>query len=195
MRDQNQIDLFIARSRQLNGRVVRERAAWNRVATADAISHFALGIADDNPLWLEPAYAETTRFGGLVAPPAFLTSVLYPVLHGAPVEVPLASLIAELEYEWYRPVLLGDEISGATRQLDAIDTEIEGRRGVYILAETLYCNGSGEVVARAKSTLVRLAVEEGRPLIEREISGLPSSTASRTSVLLARATTSPEPLQ
>jgi|GEM_PF-1292742 len=170
MSEKDQIEHFIARSRQLNGKVVRERGPWNRVATADAIRHFAIGIADDNPLWNDPAYAEKTRFGRLAAPPAFLTSVLYPVLHGAPVEAPLASLIAELQYEWYRPVLLGDEISASTRQLDVIDSEIDGRRGVFILAETLYCNGLGEAVARAKSTLVRLAVDSGRPLLDREIS-------------------------
>ncbi|MGB5253195.1 MAG: AMP-binding protein, partial [Sedimenticolaceae bacterium] len=163
------IDEFIDRSRELNGKVVKERSPWNTVATADAIRHIAQGISDDNPLWTDSSYAKRSRFGKLVAPPAFLTSVVYPMLHGAPMEVPLASLIGKLEYVWHRPVLVGDAISGSTRQLDVIDTEIEGRRGIYILSETSYWNGNGEVVGRANGTLIRLAVDESRPLTNRKI--------------------------
>ena len=51
---ENQIDEFVSRSRELTGKEVRERTAWNTVATADAIRHFAYGISDENPLWLDP---------------------------------------------------------------------------------------------------------------------------------------------
>ena len=45
---------------------------WNYEATRDAIRHYAHGIGDDNPLWTDPAYAEKTRYGSLVALPSFL---------------------------------------------------------------------------------------------------------------------------
>ena len=35
---------------------------------ADAIRNFALSIGDDNPLYTEPAYGPTTRWGSQVAP-------------------------------------------------------------------------------------------------------------------------------
>src|SRR3974377_2114632 len=47
---------------------------WNFEATRDGIRHYAHGIGDDNPLWTDPAYAEKTKFGTIVALPSFLFS-------------------------------------------------------------------------------------------------------------------------
>ncbi len=73
---QAQIDEFIEKSQTLTGQEGQERSLWNTAVTADAIRHFAYGISDDNPLWLDPEYAAQSRYGRLVAPPVFLTSVL-----------------------------------------------------------------------------------------------------------------------
>ena len=40
---------------------------WCYEATRDNIRHYAHGIGDDNPLWCDPAYAEKTKFGTIVA--------------------------------------------------------------------------------------------------------------------------------
>ena len=45
---------------------------WCHEATRDNIRHYAHGIGDDNPLWCDPGYAATSRFGTIVAPPSFL---------------------------------------------------------------------------------------------------------------------------
>jgi acyl dehydratase len=45
---------------------------WWTVTTPDAIRHFTNGYGDDNPLFVDPDYAATTRWGGLVAPPGFV---------------------------------------------------------------------------------------------------------------------------
>lgn len=47
---------------------------YNHEATRDTIRHYAWGIGDDNPLWCDPAYARSTPFGRLLAPPTFLYS-------------------------------------------------------------------------------------------------------------------------
>jgi acyl dehydratase len=54
--------------------VTRQFRPWNSTATADAIWHFAMGVGDDNPLWIDRAYARSTAWGGLIAPPTFLSS-------------------------------------------------------------------------------------------------------------------------
>jgi acyl dehydratase len=87
------IDEWVARTRELTGKEVRERESWNTEVSADAIRHFAYGTDDDNPLWRDADYAATTRHGTILAPPAFLVPVLYPILHGAPMQAPLAALI------------------------------------------------------------------------------------------------------
>jgi acyl dehydratase len=47
-------------------------STWNEEASRDAIRHFAFGYGDDNPMWWDPDYAATTRWGGIIAPPTFL---------------------------------------------------------------------------------------------------------------------------
>lgn len=167
---QTQISAFIAESRRLNGQTIKERPLWNTAVTADAIRHFAYGISDDNPLWLDPAYAAESRYGRLVAPPTFLISVLYPLLHGAPVKVPLTNLIGGLELEWFLPVLEGDTFSAAAKQVDVIASEDrKGRPVVYILAETTYHNQREELVGQARGTIVWIAREADELLLDRPV--------------------------
>src|ERR1700722_17163994 len=54
--------------------IQRQFRPWNSTATADAIWHFALGVGDDNPLWQDRDYARSTAWGGVIAPPTFLSS-------------------------------------------------------------------------------------------------------------------------
>jgi amino acid adenylation domain-containing protein len=151
------LDEFVAVSRKMNGQVFHEREQWNTSVTADAIRQYAYGISDDNPLWINREHAEKSSFGQLVAPPSFVASVLYPALHGAPMIVPLSSLIGELECTWFAPILEGDELRGAARQLGVFESRNrQGRRLVNILAEVTYQNQRGEVVARAESLMVRV---------------------------------------
>jgi acyl dehydratase len=48
---------------------------WNRVASDDSIRRWAICNGDDNPLYIDPAYAASTRWGGVVAPPGFEMSM------------------------------------------------------------------------------------------------------------------------
>ncbi|OGB94071.1 MAG: hypothetical protein A3G35_05405 [candidate division NC10 bacterium RIFCSPLOWO2_12_FULL_66_18] len=159
------IDEFVARSRALTGQEVRERTSWNTAVTPDAIRHFAYGISDGNPLWLDPDYAAKSRYGRLVAPPAFLTSVLYPILHGAPIEAPLSSLIGGVEYQWSVPILEGDTLRAVTKQTDLYEKKSgTGRRLVFIISEATYWNQRDEVVGKAIGTMIR-ATQVGTELL------------------------------
>lgn len=48
---------------------------WNLACTDDAVRRFAICIGDDNPLYTRPDYASGTRWGGVIAPPAFEKSM------------------------------------------------------------------------------------------------------------------------
>jgi acyl dehydratase len=48
---------------------------WNMICTDDAVRRFAICIGDDNPLFVDPSYAKSTRWGGVIAPPAFEKSM------------------------------------------------------------------------------------------------------------------------
>jgi acyl dehydratase len=159
------IDEFVRRSRDLTGQEVVERTAWHTEASPDAIRHFAYGTSDGNPLWLDPAYAARTRHGRLVAPPGFLTSVLYPILHGAPMAPPLSSLIGGVEYEWSRPILVGDALRAVATQADLYEkTSGTGRRLIFIISGVTYWNQRDEVVGKATGTMIR-ATQVGTELL------------------------------
>ena len=110
------IDEFIRRSKSLNDKIIVEREHWNTAVTEDAIRHFSYGIGDDNPLWLDRDYGTRSLHGSRIAPPAFLASVLYPGLHGFPMQVPLSSLISSLQFTWYRTLFEGETISASAEQ-------------------------------------------------------------------------------
>ncbi|MFH0962801.1 MAG: amino acid adenylation domain-containing protein [Planctomycetota bacterium] len=166
----DRIDEFITASAQLNGQAIHERTHWNSVVTVDAIRHFAYGIGDDNPLWLDPDYAAESRYGRLVAPPAFLASVLYPIAHGAPIDVRLSSLVSGVEYRWSRPILLNEKLRASINQVAVQEGRSrDGRRLVFIISETTYWNEAGQVVGKAAGTTVRAAQQGGDLLVDRPI--------------------------
>jgi acyl dehydratase len=159
------IDAFVAATRALDGQTVCERGPWNRDVTADSIRHFAFGISDDNPLWIDPEYARQGPYGRLAAPPAYLCSVLYPILHGAPMHAPLSSLIGGLEYQYLAPVLEGDRIEAVAKQKSTYEkTSSSGRRMIFVISEVRYTNQRSEIVGVATGTMIR-ATQVGEELL------------------------------
>jgi len=159
------IDEFIERTRLLDGETVSERAPWNRHVTADSIRHFAFGISDDNPLWIDPDYARRGRYERLAAPPAYLCSVLYPMLHGAPMLAPLSSLIGGLEYQYMMPVLEGDRIEAVATQTGSYEKKSSsGRRLIFIISKVIYTNQRDEIAGVAIGTMIR-ATQVGEELL------------------------------
>ena len=57
---------------RIGQRIERTLEPWCYEATRDNIRHYAHGIGDDNPLWCDPAYGTTTRYGDIIALPSFL---------------------------------------------------------------------------------------------------------------------------
>ncbi|MFQ6017350.1 MAG: MaoC family dehydratase [Kiloniellaceae bacterium] len=164
------IDEWVARTRALTGKAVREREAWNHDVTADSIRHFVYGTDDDNPLWRDAAYAARTRWGRPIAPPAYLVSVLYPILHGAPMKAPLASLIGGVGYEWFKPILIGDRLHARAEQKDFYEKRSkEGRRLNFVISEITYLNQDDEVVAKATGTLIMATQVGQQVMFERPI--------------------------
>jgi acyl dehydratase len=53
--------------------------AWYREAHADTMRHFAWSFGDDNPLFCEPDYAASTRWGSLIGAPFYLSNLHEPI--------------------------------------------------------------------------------------------------------------------
>ena len=88
-----------------------------------AIIRFAQAIGDQNPLFTDEAAARKSRYGGLIAPPTFLRSVIA----GPPTvefEQPYsAGLDGGSEWEYFEPVRPGDRITHTVRITDLFERE------------------------------------------------------------------------
>ena len=94
-----------------------------------AIIKFAQAIGDPNPLYNDEEAARETHYGGLIAPPTFLRSML-----SGPSKVEFerpysAGLDGGSEWEYFEPVRVGDRITVTDRIADLY--ERQGRPGEH----------------------------------------------------------------
>lgn len=164
------IDRFVSETEKLLGKEVWEKPLWNTCVSRDAVSHFMRGIGDDNPLYLDPDYGQKSSLGRQLAPPTFLTSVLYPIFHGASMSVPLWFLVGEVTYHWFLPIEIGDNLRATIKPIDLFDTvgSFEDRK-IFIVSETCYVNQNDLIVGKCVSTTVCVPENKERLLVERSI--------------------------
>jgi len=152
------IDECLRRARQLVGveldRTLRQK---NLEASRSAIKRYAYGIGDDNPLWCDQQYAGKTRYGRIVAPPTFIFSV-DDTAFSEPRVPGLILLHAEDEIEFFRPILVDDQLTSRCRIV-----HVEEKRGtrvprmVLLVGELEYLiSTTYEVVARVFATKLRM---------------------------------------
>jgi acyl dehydratase len=83
-----------------------------RVITDDMIRHYADAIGDPNPLWRDPSYIATTRWGSFFAPPTFESSIAFGSSFGGRLRVPgIARLAAGNKHDYFKLIRSGDSFS------------------------------------------------------------------------------------
>jgi len=145
----------IAEARELIGVPLRrDRMRWNDAATRDAIRQFADGVGDDNPLWRDEAYAQTSRWGGLLAPPSFLYAVDATIV--APKLPGVQWIYAGTRWRWYDAIRVGDAIAVQATFTEMV--EKTGRRfGLWVLqkGEIVYRREDGGLICVAEGRVAR----------------------------------------
>jgi len=102
------------------------RNAWSTEATFDSIRHYAWGIGDPNPLWVDEEYAKAGPVGGIIAPPSWLYSCIFGPL--GPGSAPsrkaglpgIHGLYVGDSWEFHEHVRLGDKVL-VERYLESVD--------------------------------------------------------------------------
>lgn len=148
-------DEAIERSRLRNG--VPERIPHlphNYEVTWDGVRHFANAYGDDNPLYCDPQHGAGTRWGGLIAPPAFhytmgedaaprpdeQTKALF---RGDPF-AGLGSYQAVMEFEWWAPLKIGDRLNCLRSQVGVVPKESSfGGRSAHVTRAFIYDDADG----------------------------------------------------
>lgn len=133
------------------------------VATKDAIKHFAWGMGDDNPLYLDEEYAKKTRWGGIIAPPCILYA-MDRIVSGYVGGLPgVHALFAGTDWRWYRPIRLNDKISARRHLKDLVEKKSRfSGRAIQQIYEVTFYNQNDEVVAKADSWCFRTERQTAR---------------------------------
>lgn len=115
---------------RLKTRIGIERGPVTRTVEAGALIKFARAVGETNPLYLDEAYARTTRFGALIAAPTYVSCFTADVLTDGlfDFDLPLKRFLhSDDAVENHSVIRAGDVISATARYADAYVRE--GRNG------------------------------------------------------------------
>jgi acyl dehydratase len=136
---------------------------WCYEASRDNIRHWAHGIGDDNPLWCDPAYAATARYGRPAAPPSFifpLNRSFSGYVGGLP---GVHAMFAGIDVTWHRPMLLGDGFTTKAWLKDLVEHETRfAGRAIQQIYRCEFYNQRGEMVAEGDSWCFRTERDTAR---------------------------------
>lgn len=147
------IDALVA---ELNRRVGLETAPTTTEIDKSLIRKFAIAIGDPNPLYCDEAHARTTRFGGIVAPPTFVSALMtghWPeiVMRGLPFE---KELHLEDKVTLDRDIRPGDVLTRFARFTGAYARETPRGVRLYQTNDFLVHDATGKRVAHVEITSV-----------------------------------------
>ena len=139
------------------------RTSWVSEVTTDAVRHFAWGIGDNNPLWVDQDYGPPSGLTTAIAPPSFAYAVdetsVAPGLDG------YERHYEKVKWEWFQRLEIGDRISAEYKILG--EDHDSATDVIWQYGETsFHCRGKG-VVAKAKVT-TRRDKKEATPVDERD---------------------------
>jgi acyl dehydratase len=151
--------------------VAAKQRALHSVATVDAIRNFALGIGDDNPLYVDETYGPTTRWGSQIGHGTQMAHVKSPML-GDPIPDEIKKQTKSMfrgvhvfvsggTWEWYRPLRPDDRLHSfrGEESLDVKASEFAGR-SVITVSRDVAVNQFGEVLGVYK--ILRVLTERSK---------------------------------
>jgi hypothetical protein len=159
----------LAAMRALIGRPLGSPAVAPDPVNQPMIRHWAAAMEDHNPVYVDPAFAAASRFGGIVAPPLMLQTWTMPTPKitgiaargGSPTEgatnplTPLdeagfiATLATNSEFEIVRYLRLGEVVT-STMVIESVSDLKKTRLGPghFVTWVTTFRDERGEVVGR-----------------------------------------------
>jgi hypothetical protein len=176
MRDDPKEENAVAALRASIGKPIGSAGAAPDPVNQPMIRHWAAAMEDQNPVYVDPAFAAASRFGGIVAPPLMLQTWIMPTPKitgiaergGAPVEgslsplTPLdeagfvATLATNSEFEVLRYLHLGEVVTAAT-VIESVSERKQTRLGpgYFITWVTTYRDERDAVVGRQSFRILK----------------------------------------
>jgi hypothetical protein len=144
-------DAVTAHAERLRRKIGHQSGPHVQVVEAGAIAKYARAIGATNPLFFDDAYARTTRFGGIIAPPTYASCFITPLLPGEMFELDLPPLTKALHTDDIAendlPIRPGDLLTTIARYADVFIKL--GRSGpiLFQAADLTVTNQAGRRVA------------------------------------------------
>ncbi len=128
----------------------------------EKIRDFAMAIGDTNPVYSSEDAAKAAGYPDIIAPPTFLTIMNFkysPQVVGDPeLGINYALVVhGEQEYEWKRPIVVGDVLKATPR---IADIYVKGPNE-FLVIEAEITDADGEVVCVSRGTLLSRGTAEG----------------------------------
>jgi acyl dehydratase len=133
------------------------------------VSFFADAVLEESPIYKDPGAAKAAGLANIPAPPTFSFAVenwgKFPELQsgdamkGNPLMTALGPLMAkggiilhgEQEFDYHRPVVVGDVLEGEGTVVDAYQKESKGKTMTFVVSETKFVDQkTGEPVVTAR---------------------------------------------
>lgn len=151
--------------------------SWNGDASPAGIKRWSYSIGDDNPLYWDPNYGPTTRWGSQLAPGS-MAQILHSGMLGDPIDPEITKqqrgvfrgihvFVAGSDKYWYKPIFVNDVLRGfgGTSAVDEKPSEFAGR-SVIRYNRSVSLNQRGEIAfisrSRAIHTERKAAAQKGK---------------------------------
>lgn len=133
---------------------LRVSQVYNQTVSPESIRNFANGIGDVNPLYVSSDYAQKTKYGALIASPAWVAGVFpHWVLQGLP---GVHADHSASDWEFLRPVYVNDKITPKCYFVGYdVKTSRFAGRSAFEYQRFEYWNQRNELVSRGHLMLVR----------------------------------------
>lgn len=137
---------------------------------AGKVEEFARAIHNDDPVYRDESVARERGHPAIPAPPTFLRTTYFPRYRAkdAPVRdggayfgfdvgfSPTDTVHGEQEYEFERPLYVGDVLDGTTTLADLSQSEGSSGQLTFAVFETEYTNKEGRLIATERTTFIEI---------------------------------------
>lgn len=131
-----------------------------------AVERFACAVGDPNPLYTDEIAARKSSFGGLIAPPTFVRSLL-PGAYPKPYPEPFAHILdGGSKYRFSEPVRVGDRITVTRRIVELFEKQGSLGTMLFKISEISYVNQLGQVAATQTTTTITYGTGEKDPGVD-----------------------------
>ena len=127
-----------------------------------AIKRYAEAIGDPNPLYDDPDFAKTSKYGRLMAPPGFTG---WPVKGELPIfelfdsltkaGAPPRLLDGGVELEFFEPIGAGDVLTATIKVANMAERETRLGKTMFTVVEATFVNQDKKVALKSRSTLIQ----------------------------------------